>query len=215
MAIEIRIKDNHLLLLHQKAVYWMEAQTLLVADLHIGKVMHFRRHGIAVPDAAIAANFARLDELIDRCRPERIIFLGDLFHNRINAEWAFFTEWRNRYPSIGMLIVPGNHDILPHYLFTENNIRVVTGDYYEGPFLFTHHPKSATDESVFIFAGHIHPVFSLKAKGRQSFRLPCFVHDPGQMILPSFGVFTGGYDVSDLPHLNVYLVAETRVFALV
>src|SRR4051812_26169186 len=115
--MELRIRDNHFVLLHQKAIYWIEARTLLIADLHLGKIMHFRKHGIAVPEGAISNNFNRLDELIEKCNPERIIFLGDLFHNRLNAEWDLFASWRNSYNHIEMLIVMGNHDILPHWLF--------------------------------------------------------------------------------------------------
>jgi DNA ligase-associated metallophosphoesterase len=213
--MELRIRDNHFVLLHQKAVYWREAETLLIADLHLGKIMHFRRHGIAVPDAAVGDNFYRLDELIDQHRPRRIIFLGDLFHNRHNTEWEMFASWRDHYAYIEMLIVMGNHDILPLRLFAESSIHAVRCDYIEGPFIFTHHPRTHhPDDSAFVFAGHIHPVFALTAKARQSFRLPCFLYDRCQMVLPSFGVFTGGYEISEMPHLNIFIVADKRVFAV-
>lgn len=212
--MEIRIRNNHFTLLHQKAVYWEEANTLLIADLHLGKITHFRRHGFAVPGSAISNNFDRLDELIGTWLPARIVFLGDLFHSKHNNEWELFAEWRLQYPTIEMLIVLGNHDVLPQRLFDENNIRVYQDDYIEEDFVFTHHPKTQYNGNGFVFAGHVHPVFRLQAKARQAFRLPCFVYEPHQMILPSFGVFTGGHEISYMPVENIFVVAEERVFSV-
>jgi DNA ligase-associated metallophosphoesterase len=212
--MEIRIRHNHFTLLHQKAVYWEETNTLLIADLHLGKITHFRRHGLAVPDMAIGNNFERLDDLIHTWLPARIIFLGDLFHSRHNNEWELFAQWRSQYPAIEMLIVIGNHDVLPVRLFHETNIRVYAEEYIEGDFVFTHHPKTQWDQHMFVFAGHIHPVFRLQAKARQAFRLPCFVHEQYQMILPSFGVFTGGHEISYMPVNNIFVIAEQRVFSV-
>ncbi len=44
-----------------------------------------------------------------------------------------------------MIIVIGNHDILPISLFLENNIEVYKNDFEEDNFIFTHHPKVELD----------------------------------------------------------------------
>ena len=94
--MEIEIRGQHFQLLPQKAVYWREKNTLLISDLHLGKITHFRKEGIAVPSIAYHRNFSILDELIDTLHAERIIFLGDLFHHKRNKEWEVFESWRNK-----------------------------------------------------------------------------------------------------------------------
>ena len=88
-----------------------------------------------------------------------------------------------------MIIVIGNHDILPVSLFLESDMQVYQTDYEEEDFIFTHHPKVELDGSKFVFAGHVHPVFTTYGKGRQSMRLPCFVVDNHQAILTQFRRF--------------------------
>lgn len=212
--MEIRIRNNHFVLLHQKAIYWEETNTLIVADLHIGKITHFRKHGIAIPDTAIINNFDRLDEIIETWLPARILFLGDLFHHKYNYEWEVFTHWRKQHSAIEMMIIIGNHDILPEQLFRQNNILVSTEDYREEGFVFTHHPRTKWDINEYVFAGHLHPVYRIEAKARQSVRLPCFLFDEHQMILPSFGIFTGGHEISYLPNKNIFVIADRKVFSL-
>ena len=117
--MQIEIRGNHFILLTQRAIFWEETQTLLIGDLHLGKITHFRKEGIAVPNNAAANNFLRLNELVQRTGATRIIFLGDLFHNEYNSEWETFREWRAEHHYIDMIIVMGNHDILPVSLLLE------------------------------------------------------------------------------------------------
>ncbi|MEP7171069.1 MAG: ligase-associated DNA damage response endonuclease PdeM [Bacteroidota bacterium] len=201
-------------MLPQKAVFWKEAKTLLVSDLHLGKVTHFRKEGIAIPTAVFEDNFKRLDELILTNNVYRIIFLGDLFHNRFNAEWKIFAKWRNKYHSVEMIIVLGNHDILPLRLFDENKIIVYTEEFREGQFLFAHHPKTKFENDIYIFCGHIHPVFCLRAKGRQNIKLPCFVFDEMQAVLPSFGVFTGGCEMKSSEFRKIFLITDREIVSV-
>ncbi|MEO5571144.1 MAG: ligase-associated DNA damage response endonuclease PdeM [Bacteroidia bacterium] len=212
--MEIEIRNQHFKLLPQKAVFWKEAKTLLVSDLHLGKVTHFRKEGIAIPTAVFEDNFKRLDELILTNNIYRIIFLGDLFHNRLNSEWEVFAKWRNKYHSVEMIIVLGNHDILPLRLFDENKIIVYTDEFREGQFLFAHHPKTKFENDIYIFCGHIHPVFCLRAKGRQNIKLPCFVFDEMQAVLPSFGIFTGGYEMKLTEFRKIFLITDREIVSV-
>jgi len=210
----IEIKDNLFQLLPHKAILWQNTKTLLIADLHLGKVTHFRKEGIAVPAASIHNNFARLDDMINNHEVQRIIFLGDLFHNRYNAEWDLFMDWRMKYSQIEMCIVPGNHDVLPQIHFDHGMIKVLDDFYREGNFMFTHHPFPTPPDDVFTFCGHVHPIFTLHAKGLQRIKLHCFVFDALQAILPSFGVFTGGFRMQKISERNIYVVADDKIIAI-
>ena len=74
--------QNHNFTLHPSgAMYWHEREMLLISDVHLGKVSHFRKHGSAVPKKAIAKNFEKLQDVIQSFAPKVICFLGDLFHS--------------------------------------------------------------------------------------------------------------------------------------
>lgn len=211
--MQVEIRNHHFRLLPGKAVFWEEERTLLISDLHLGKITHFRKAGFALPPAAAHHNFLKLDELISTQSPERIIFLGDLFHDLYNEEWEMFSLWRKQYP-IEMIIVMGNHDRIPTWMFQASGISVFEKDLLIGEFLFTHHPPESVPENMHVFCGHIHPVFSLRARGRQSLRLPIFVLDKQITILPSFGVFTGGYEIEPADGRNIYGIAGDKVILM-
>lgn len=212
--MEIEIRENHFTLLPQKAVFWHETQTLLIGDLHLGKITHFRKEGIAIPNVAADNNFERLNEIVQNTGATRIIFLGDLFHSKYNSEWETFRAWRAQHFYIEMIIVIGNHDVLPVTMFLEADLEVHINDFQEGEFIFTHHPKVDPADDHFVFAGHVHPVFTTYGRGRQSLRLPCFVIDKNQAILPSFGVFTGGFQMNLAENRKIYITTEVKVFSV-
>ena len=68
----VEIKNNKFHLLPEKAIWWKEKNTLLISDVHLGKISHFRKEGIAIPTGAINENFIRLDHLIEKFNCERI-----------------------------------------------------------------------------------------------------------------------------------------------
>jgi metallophosphoesterase superfamily enzyme len=57
------VNNQHLVLHASGAAYWKEAQTLFLADLHLGKAIHFRKKGIPTPMAVAEANWSRLVEV--------------------------------------------------------------------------------------------------------------------------------------------------------
>ena len=80
-------------LLPQRAIWWPLRSMLIVSDLHLGKAAHFRKHGIAVPNAVNADTLQRLDQLITQFKPRNVLVLGDLFHSEENEEWQEFRAW--------------------------------------------------------------------------------------------------------------------------
>ena len=51
----------------------------------------------------------------------------------------------------------------------------------------------------FVLGGHLHPACRIHGRGRDSLRLPCFVSDERQVILPAFDEFTGGWIADAAP----------------
>ncbi len=93
MTEKITIQGQTFYLHPDKAMYWQEKDMLLIADLHLGKVTHFRKHGTAIPNKAFLTNFKILTDLVNQFKPRIICVLGDLFHSDFNQEWEFFSEW--------------------------------------------------------------------------------------------------------------------------
>lgn len=211
--MELRIKNNTFVLLPQKAIYWKEAQLVLVSDLHIGKISHFRKAGIPVPHHGSHDNFRRLDEIIESTDAKHILFVGDLFHSDVNREWDQFCSWRKQYPTIKMDIVLGNHDYLPEDFCTNYQIDIYPTELVIGPFTFAHHPREEfINEHEYVISGHVHPVVSLSGMARQHVTVPCFYFGVQQAILPSFGYFTGGYAIDIEETDTVIAVAEKKLY---
>ena len=192
------------------AIFWKEQHVLLISDVHLGKISHFRKHGSAVSQEAVKANFEKLNAVVSFFKPEKIIFLGDLFHSTLNAEWLLFEEWFKSL-SVAVVLIEGNHDIIPPLKYERLGIQVLPKLILDR-FLLTHHPRE--NEEYFNFCGHIHPGVKIKGKGRQQLRLSCFFRRKNQMILPAFGEFTGKHILSTTPQDEIFVIASEEVIRL-
>ncbi len=213
-AKSINLKHQRLWLLPQKAIYWQKKKMLLVADLHIGKSGHFRRNGIPVPQQVNTGNLEKLDQLIEQIEPCHIIFLGDLFHSKLNEEWQQFKSWRQQYPGIEVTLVIGNHDILSKSYYHASHISVFKRLTIE-PFLLVHNidtiPSTIDLSSKYPLGGHIHPALQIKGKGRQKMKFPCFYFGEKAGILPAFGQFTGTAIIQPAENDRAFLVVENKI----
>jgi DNA ligase-associated metallophosphoesterase len=207
MTLEITIHNQAFVLHCSGALYWVEKRMLLISDVHLGKISHFRKYGSALPGNAIFKNFLKLDSVTEYFNPERICFLGDLFHSTLNNEWNLFREWVER-TQLPIVLVAGNHDIIAPHKYDEINITVVNEWVHDG-FLLTHHPEER--DNLFTLSGHIHPAILLAGVGRQFLKLPCFFRTQNQMILPAFGEFTGTYIMEPAEGDTVYVITKEDV----
>ena len=79
------------------AVFWPAEKTLLVADLHLEKGSAYASRGAMLPPYDTRETLTRLAEVIDRYEPDRVIALGDSFHDNGAAERMSGTDLR--YPA--------------------------------------------------------------------------------------------------------------------
>lgn len=208
--MDFKIVDEQVVLFPQKAIYWKNRQILMLADLHLGKINHFRKSGIPVPHQANDRNLEILLDLITRCQPKRVICLGDLFHSHYNQEWEVFGELVKHFAAISFELVIGNHDIMSDHQYQRKGI-LLHDELKIGPFLLTHHPLEDVPENTYNLSGHIHPGISLKGKGRQSVTLPCFYFGERQAYLPAFGSFTGLAKILPKREDKIFVVADDQV----
>ena len=218
-SINVHFQEEELLLSAQRVLYYPAEKTLVISDVHLGKAGHFRRYGIPIPTEVNQDNLSRLSQVITQFNPERLIFLGDLFHSETNSEWDDFEHWRRQFSALSMTLILGNHElysaqkyedlglqVLPH--LDVKNIRFLHDK--EAPITHDHGTQPSTDTSVYEpeneiqqidpmnsspitgwISGHLHPGIKIQGKGRQRIILPCFVQYTAQLVLPAFGTFTG------------------------
>ena len=207
---KIEIFNEILELWPQKAVLWRKRNVLFIADLHLGKINHFRKSGIAVPSKANDRNLELLIDLINLTKPERIICLGDLFHSHYNPEWEVFGEVVNHFRNISFELVVGNHDIMSNVQYVRKGI-VLHDTLRLDPFIFTHHPMTEIELQCYNIAGHIHPGVNLRGKGKQSLTLPCFYFGECSGLLPAFGMFTGLAKIFPKKEDKIFVIVEDKV----
>ncbi len=206
----IDICGEELVLLYQKALYKPDEKLLVIADVHLGKASHFRKHGIAIPAQAQRGDFDNLRSILNEVQPEKVYFLGDLFHSDFNADWHLFCDLVKEYPQIQFTLVKGNHDLINKQLFKDVCIEVE--DIIEnGSLVYTHAPMKEVPEGKMNVVGHIHPGVVLSGMGRQHVKLPCFYREEQLFVLPAFGMLTGLYSMDVRQANAVYLVLSDSV----
>ena len=189
-----KIRNNTFWLSPQRCVFWEEAQALIVSDLHLGKTGHFRKQGIAVPQAVYKEDLQRLFSEIQYYKPKQLIIVGDMFHSKENRELELFVRWRNDMPQVDVHLVKGNHDILKDEWYSQANIGISQEQLCIGDFIFTHEATATNctgGQQPYVFSGHIHPGVSIYGLGRQSLTFPCYYFGEQYAILPAFSKFTG------------------------
>jgi DNA ligase-associated metallophosphoesterase len=203
----IKINFQQFVLHPSGVLFWEQKSYLLISDVHLGKISHFRKYGAAVPQKAIVKNFELLEEVVAFFQPKTICFLGDLFHSSLNREWHAFKKWAAGVQA-QIILVKGNHDIISYLKYEALGIHVVE-ELPLDSFLLTHHPEER--EGYYNLSGHIHPAIILRGQGRQSLRLPCFFKRKNHMILPAFGEFTGSHVLRAKNDDEIYAITKNEV----
>lgn len=197
---ELHINGAKLIADISGALYWPAAAALIVADLHFEKGSAYAARGVALPPYDTAATLARLETVITQYRPERLISLGDSFHDDLWGE-RMGEETREALlallAGLDVLWVTGNHDPTP-----QKGLPGLAAETFhlshDGALVMRHKPVSRHDAAFELgeLAGHLHPCGRIRQRGR-SLRRRCFIADTTRAILPAFGALTGSLNVRD------------------
>jgi hypothetical protein len=197
------------------ALYWPDEKTLMVADLHFEKASHFAAKGYHLPPYDSLETLNRLRAVIERFAPTKVIALGDSWHDdaapdRMAAEDGAALQAITNM--IEFIWISGNHDPKP------TRFGAHVAHYDLNGFACIHEAtRHATGPT---FCGHYHPKIRIRLK-KTSRALPCFAVYDSVCVLPSFGAFTGGLDITHdaltkplgMPH-TVYACGKQRVYQL-
>ena len=203
-AVELEIRAETLWLHPERAVIWPRRSAIIVADTHFGKSSALGRRGLAIPAGSDESDRARLTQLVTQYSASRLIILGDFLHEPLalwSREAGEMQNWCASLRATKIQVVAGNHD---RGVSTgwRGPIEWIAGEYCEPPFRFVHEDSiESTGQPAFSLSGHVHPVAALRGLRKRASRVPAFWLRKQGLVLPSFGLFTGGYPV-DLSQIN-------------
>ncbi|HEY9620060.1 MAG TPA: ligase-associated DNA damage response endonuclease PdeM [Crinalium sp.] len=210
----INVLNIDLQLLPERAIYIEEIKYLLVSDVHLGKSETFQTFGVPISSQVNRETLDRLQSLCLNLNPERLIILGDLFHSRFALTEDVLNDWSKflKETSVQTTLILGNHDRRLARVLQEKEMTMncVTDPIQVDRLILSHEPCSQP-QSLNI-CGHVHPCVRLKTK-LDNLRLPCFYLERSQhqLILPSFGEFTGSYEVKLKAGTAAYVVVDNTV----
>lgn len=188
------------------ALWLPDSRTLVVADLHLEKASSFARRRMLLPPYDTGATLAQLAALVGRRDPARVICLGDSFHDsggygRLSADDRARLHVLQRGRE--WIWVSGNHDRhLPAAIRGE-----VLPELAVGGLVFRHEPLA--DAAPGEVAGHLHPAGKVCGAGR-AVRCRAFATDGTRIVLPAFGVLTGGLNVLDRAFAALFQSGNSR-----
>ena len=184
-------EDTLIEMLPSRALFLPETKELLICDVHLGKAEYFQQNGIPLTNNLDENNFTRIETIVRKHSPEKLIILGDLFHSKysISKNLQKRVEDLPKLLKANVELVLGNHDIGCNI----KNIKIFDIKKNKNITL-SHEPLNLADNKSLNICGHYHPKLYLKNNGdKLSFR--CFAMDTkkNNLYLPAFGDLTGGY----------------------
>ena len=221
------------------AVFLKKQRTLVFGDLHLGYEGNLNKKGIFIPRFAMQDLQSRLELILKKTRPEKIIINGDVKHEfgRISDdEWRWTLRILDLLKKVSqrLVIIKGNHDLVIGPIAEKRNVEMMNhiilddtlilhGDVFDKKF-FKDHPKIKT-----VIIGHEHPAISLSDNGRSE-KFKCFlvgtikigVRKMCLIVTPSVQQFTDGTDIvreerlspflqGNLNNFNCYVVGKNEI----
>lgn len=191
---------------------------LVVSDLHLEKGSAFARRGMMLPPYDTLATLTLLSRLIVRHDPKIVVSLGDTFHDRVGAALmppAFREMIADMARGREWIWIAGNHD--PDGAFGLPGISAES--LCHGGLTFRHEPGPGPQPGE--IAGHLHPA-AIVTRREKSVRRACFATDGARLLMPAFGVTTGGLDLNhramtglfNRPSLIAHLLGRDRIYSV-
>ncbi|MEO1700900.1 MAG: ligase-associated DNA damage response endonuclease PdeM [Pseudomonadota bacterium] len=199
-------------------LFFPALRLLVVSDLHLEKSSSFARKRIFLPPYDTGATLVRLAALVAKYDPATIISLGDSFHDE-QAALRLSDETRQTIEALvagrEMVWVTGNHD--PH---PPTGCPGETVDELAVSGITFRHIAERSFSGAEI-SGHYHPAAVLRARGKK-IRRNCFASDGERLIMPAFGVLTGGLAIShpevcalfDRSRLCAFMLGTDQVYPI-
>lgn len=206
-SLSVRVMGEVCVLRCSGALWLPDHGTLVAGDLHLEKGSAYAARGQMLPPYDSRATLDRLEAEIAELKAERVVLLGDSFHDS-RSIGRMASDDRARLDRLAegrdWVWLEGNHDrealgaaatlVAGDFEWLVGLPGRVVPELALGALYLTHEPDFQPRPGE--VAGHLHPCARVVAHARMV-RRACFVTDGRRLILPAFGAFTGGLNVLD------------------
>ncbi|MFD1563848.1 metallophosphoesterase [Haloarchaeobius amylolyticus] len=182
---------------HDRAVFVTAAETLVLADVHLGKAA---ASSVDAPIDDGADVRGRLESVLAATDPSTVVVAGDLLHSFSQLPRGVEHDLERLIATVDaagaeLVVTPGNHDTLLERAFDGE-----TAHEYEladGETVVCHgheRPETAADRYI---VGHDHPALAIEGRKR-----PCLLYGPDVydgadvLVLPAFTRLAAGSTVN-------------------
>jgi len=209
---------------------WLKKQNILIInDLHIGYEEVLQRKGILVPKFQLKEIITKLEHILEKTKPEKVIINGDLKHEFgtvLKQEWKEVLQFLDvvLQKCKTVIIIKGNHDPIIAPIAEKRRVAVVT-EYSVDDTLIVHGDELMETKATRIIIGHEHPAITMR-EGSKWEKYKCFLKGKWQrkelIAVPSFNPLLEGTDIlkeevlspflEDIATFKVYIVNKGEVF---
>lgn len=184
-------------------LYLKEDQTLIIGDIHLGYEQYMAKKGVLVPRTQYKDTVARLDRILKKCNPKKIVLNGDVKHEfgSVNPQ-----EWRETLKFLKhieqkrkqIVVIKGNHDVSLFPILRKTQVEEQR-EYITGEIQVVHGDYIPEKLKPVIIIGHEHPAISLREGGKIE-KYKCFLKGKFRksvlIVMPSFLTLTAGTDIT-------------------
>lgn len=193
------------------ALFVPDFAALVVSDLHLEQGSSLARRGIRVPPFDTSITLGLLEALVARFAPQRLVFLGDSFHDdegETRVEDSLMLRLQSLAARHESFWICGNHDPSPPRHLSGHAVEELV----LGPLTLRHEPARHLG-GAFEIAGHLHPGCGVTQRGRRVSG-KCFIADERRLIMPAFGAYTGALSVMSDAYRGLFNQAATTAWML-
>ena len=192
-------------LLKERALWIPEMKAVVIADVHLGYESGVFDEPF-YPKMQFREVAERMERLMKRYEPARVIINGDLKHEFSKTPYPEFSEVRDFLDIMDgarITLVRGNHDNFIVGYLRKRGVEVL--DFLETDrFLFMHGHEERESEKMKI-VGHEHPVIRIRDSIGGSARFPCFLVSEKKVVMAAFGE-VGGSTLLEFGEYKVYVI---------
>ena len=192
MVMDIKFKQLAITLLPSGALYIHSSQTLVLADLHLGKGVLLQDSGVPLIGQVDQKTVTKLVNDLSLVSPKTCVVCGDLIHAKskhMPQQLAWFVDQLRQF-DCEFVLTMGNHDANDYV----NDLSIFTcvESFNVGGVVCVHEPGG----NVPYIAGHIHPGVIIK-KGRLKKTYKAFMVGDRGIVCPSYGETAGLFCTRD------------------
>ena len=177
-------------------LYMEDERTVAIADLHLGVEGSMAMDGISLPMGQLGIIKKRIDDIILKYNPKRLIIVGDL------KQFLLFMTQR-----VELVVVKGNHDNYISNILQQYDVELMESYCLSGVrFVHGHRVEDGAGGNCSLTViGHEHASIKITDNIGARVKLPCYVlYAEGEgrkeeckkiVVLPAFSPLAGGADI--------------------